>query len=112
KMAGVLGEGRGGRRPAPGQPDSAQNKVFGLTVQAPTDRSVQGVEVVAVAPASPAEDAGIEAGDIIQRIGRTNVTDLAGFRKALEGPKAGDELVVRLRRQGNGVTSIVTLRTP
>jgi len=112
KMAGVLGGRRGGNRPAPGQPDSVQNKVFGLTVQAPTDRSVQGVEVVAVAPASPAEDAGIQAGDIIQRIGRTAVTDLASFRKALEGPKAGDELVVRMRRQGSGNNAIVTLKTP
>jgi Do/DeqQ family serine protease len=111
----LVGGGAGRRdrnRPAPGQPDTAQNKVFGLTVQPPTDRSVQGVEVVAVAPASPAEDALIQAGDIIQRIGRTNITDLASFRKALEGTKAGDELVVRLRRQGNGGHSIVTLKTP
>jgi serine protease Do len=112
KMGDVLGGGRGRNRPAPGQPDTAQDKVFGLTVQPPTDRSAQGLEVVAVAPASPAEDAGIEAGDIIQRIGRTNVTDLPSFRKALEGSKAGDDLVVRIRRQGSGTTAIVTMRTP
>jgi len=112
KMADVLG-GRGrNSRPAPGQPDSAQDKRFGLTVQPPTDRTVQGVEVVAVSPASPAEDAGIQAGDILQRIGRTNITDLASFRKALEGSKPGDELVARIRRQGSGNNAIVTLRTP
>jgi serine protease Do len=82
---------------------------FGLTVQQPNDASVKGVEVVAVAPGSPAEDAGIRAGDVIQKVGRTEITNLASYRKAMEAVPESEAVVLRVRAQG-GSTGIRILR--
>jgi serine protease Do len=104
--------GRRGERPEPGQPSSYEDRKFGLSVQPASEGRVRGVEVVAVAPGSPAEDANIQAGDIIQRIGRTDVTDVASFRRALEGLRTDDEVVVRVYNQAASTNRFTTMRVP
>jgi Do/DeqQ family serine protease len=104
--------GRGGQGGAQGaEPERAEPMAgkFGLTVQQPNDASVKGVEVVAVAPGSPAEDAGIRAGDVIQKVGRTEITNLASYRKAMEAVPESEAVVLRVRAQG-GSTGIRILR--
>lgn len=93
---------------APARPEPMAGK-FGLTVQAPTDPSVKGVEVVAVAPGSPAEDAGIRAGDVIQKVGRTEVAGLDAYRRAIDAAPASEAVVLRVRTQA-GSTGIRILR--
>jgi serine protease Do len=111
QLAGLLGGRRGGERPAPGQPAAEENRKLGLTVRPPTDRNVRGIEVVAVTPGGAAEDAGLATGDIIQRIGQTNVTDVASFRRATDNVRAGEELVLSVRRQ-TGSNQFLVLRAP
>lgn len=52
----------------------------------------EGVVVVAVKSGSPADDAGLSAGDVIVEINRQKVSNLAGYQKAVKGLK-GDVLV-------------------
>jgi serine protease Do len=110
ELARLVGR-RNGQNQSDGNeaPQGSRSK-FGLTVQAPSEASEKGVEVVAVAPGSPAEDAGIQAGDIIQKVGRTEVTDLASFRRAMDGANENDPLVVRVKVQRTGNTAIRILR--
>ena len=52
---------------------------------------VDGVWVIEVEPGSPAEDAGLQAGDLIVSVEGTDVTDPAQVDEALDGADAGSE---------------------
>jgi len=69
-----------------------------------------GVEVVSVAPGSPAADAGISAGDLIQKVGRTEITDVASFRRAMAAANETQPLILRVRVARTGTTAIRILR--
>jgi serine protease Do len=112
QLARLDGGARGGERPAPGQPATVQDKKFGITVQPSSDNRVKGVEVVAVTPGGAAEDARLDAGDVIQRIGRTEITDVASFQKVLAAARSGEELVVQVRSQAGGINRYLVLRAP
>jgi Do/DeqQ family serine protease len=101
----------GGNTPGGGEaePATARGK-FGLTVKQADDPSLRGVEVAAVAPGSPAEEAGISVGDLIQRVGRTSTPDLASFRRAMEAADEKSAIVLRVRFQRTGSTGTVPLR--
>jgi serine protease Do len=102
------GQGGPGQGEEQARPEPMVGK-FGLTVQQPSDASVKGVEVVAVAPGSPAEDAGIRAGDVIEKVGRTEVKSLAEYRKAIDAAPEREALILRVRAQ-SGSTGIRVLR--
>ena len=57
-----------------------------------------GVRLTGVRAGSPADDAGIEAGDILIGIGDFTITDLYEMTDALRAYKPGDRVVIRLRR--------------
>jgi serine protease Do len=59
-----------------------------------------GVYVTEVDPGSPADQTGIQQGDIILRVNRKRVTDLSDFNKALSKIKPG-EIVAFLIRRGD-----------
>jgi len=80
---------------------------LGLTVQDMTpeiagelglDRDTTGVVVSSVVPGSPAEEAGLRAGDLIQMVGNTPVANVAEFRKQLGNRPAGESVLVLVRR--------------
>nr|AIA11915.1 PDZ domain protein [uncultured bacterium] len=102
------GQGGEGQEGEPARPEPMAGK-FGLTVQQPADAAVKGVEVVAVAPGSPAEEAGIRAGDIIEKVGRSEVANLSAYRKAIDAAPDTEAVVLRVRAQG-GSTGIRILR--
>jgi serine protease Do len=90
---------------------SASEKVpgkFGLAVR--PSATGPGVEVASVAPGSPAADAGISAGDLIQKVGRTEITDLASFRRAMTAADEKQPLVIRVRFARTGASAIRILR--
>ena len=60
--------------------------------------SPDGVRLTGVRAGSPADDAGIEAGDILIGIGEFTITDLYEMTDALRAYKPGDRVVIRLRR--------------
>jgi S1-C subfamily serine protease len=60
---------------------------------------------------SPAEKAGIRAGDVIVRMGEMEVRDLQGLTDALRAHKPGDVVPVTVLRDGASVTVTATLST-
>ena len=68
-----------------------------------------GVLLSGVRPGSPAEQAGIKAGDVVVRIGTHEVPDLQAMTDALRAHAPGDVVEVAVRRNGELVTMKVTL---
>ncbi len=71
----------------------------------------RGVEVGSVQPGSPAETAGVLAGDVVLRVGARDVSsaDVARVARLLRGP-AGSEIAVALRR-GSATRTVTLTRT-
>jgi serine protease Do len=99
------------------QPDAESGSpAFGLTVQAMTkDLAEQygvepdsGVIVTAVERDSPADENGVQPGDIITQINRQPVTNLKQFRQALKAADARKGLMFNLT--SNGSNRMVILR--
>lgn len=70
-----------------------------------------GVKLTGVREGSPAERAGIRAGDVIVKLGEMDVHDLQGLTNALRAHKPGDTVPVVLLRDGQRLTVTVTLGT-
>jgi serine protease Do len=66
-------------------------------------RVTEGVIVARVEDGSPAEEAGIQRGDVIREINRQKVRAMADFEKITKDTKEGDRLTVLLQR---GVMSL------
>ena len=58
---------------------------------------------------SPAMAAGIQSGDVVTRVGNTDITTYNEFLEVLRSSKPGDVLTVRLTRQGHEMRVDVTL---
>ncbi|HET7921689.1 MAG TPA: DegQ family serine endoprotease [Gammaproteobacteria bacterium] len=69
--------------------------VSNLDASSPLYGEVKGVQVTGVARNSEAFQAGLRPGDVITAVNRAPVTDVAGFRKALDKTKGGVALRVR-----------------
>ena len=59
-----------------------------------------GVAISGVRPASPAEKAGLKAGDVILRFAGVDVKTLEDLTFALRSKRAGDRVVVTIVREG------------
>ena len=70
-----------------------------------------GVRLSGVRAGSPGEKAGLKAGDIITRIGRSAVPDLQGMTDALRAHRPGDVVEITVTREGKPVTVQATLGT-
>jgi len=57
----------------------------------------KGVVVTGVEPGSPAAEAGISPGDVIQSVNRVSISSLNEFQKAMKKVKPGDTMVLRVR---------------
>ncbi len=69
-------------------------------------RDTRGVVVSEVQPGSPADDAGLRQGDVIQEVNHKSVTDVDGFRQAVNA--AGTQpLVLLVNRGGNNLYVVV-----
>lgn len=68
-----------------------------------------GVAVVEVKSGGAADKAGIEAGDIITRLGDTDITTITSLSEALAADSPGDEVTVTYTRDGAEDTADVTL---
>jgi Do/DeqQ family serine protease len=67
----------------------------------------KGVLVRRVVPNSPAAQAGIRAGDIIEKLNGQAVTDADSVQKAVESSTIGTDLRMELRRNGQNVAIAV-----
>lgn len=92
-------QGRGGDRPYFGSiPDFAQDQ--------------PGYALMGVSKDSPAERAGLKAGDIIVQLGESRIGNLDDFDSALRKFKAGNKVPVTVRRGKEEVKLDVTLDPP
>lgn len=66
-------------------------------------RGASGVIVASVDPEGMAAEAGIEKGDIIVSINRRAVTDIAGFRQALQAADKTGSITILARRGGMSI---------
>ena len=69
--------------------------------------NTKGVVVSGIDPASPAADAGLQEGDVIQEVNHQPVTGVDGFNRAMQS--AGNQPVVLLIDR-NGTTSFVVVQ--
>jgi aminopeptidase YwaD len=67
-----------------------------------------GLKLDGVRPGSPAERAGLKAGDIVVKLGKTAVKNVYDYTYALEGLRAGEETEMDIRRDGQLITLKIT----
>ncbi|HET7754647.1 MAG TPA: M20/M25/M40 family metallo-hydrolase [Anaeromyxobacteraceae bacterium] len=73
------------------------------------ERKEPGVAITGVRPGSPAEKAGLAAGDVLHRIGGTTIVSLADVAVALRSHRPGDTVEVEYARGAKRETVKVTL---
>ncbi len=62
------------------------------------DADARGVVVSSVTPGSPAEEAGVRPGDLIEMVGNKSVTNVADFRRQLADRAKNESVLVLVRR--------------
>lgn len=70
---------------------------------------VEGVQLTGVREGSPAQKAGLRAGDIIVKFGGHSVRNVEDYAVALSGHRAGDVVEIVVRRAGAVATLMATL---
>jgi S1-C subfamily serine protease len=83
---------------------------FGLLVPDRGITGVAGIPVVDVRPGGPADNAGIEKGDLLLAIGDRPLESIHDLSTRIAQLAAGDTVTVKIRR-GNGQVAAVTLTT-
>jgi serine protease Do len=68
---------------------------------------VKGIAVAQVAPGSPAEDAGLSSGDVIQEINRKPVTSADQFRSDVQQAPAGKDVLLLVWANGGASYRVV-----
>ncbi|HJR62817.1 MAG TPA: M28 family peptidase [Gemmatimonadaceae bacterium] len=100
-------------RTAPPAPVASSGRGYGAYFGSIPDMGavdVNGVRVTGVREASPADSAGVRAGDVIVEFGGRPVKDLYEFTDALRAHKPGDTVNVVVVRDGRRMTLRATLR--
>ncbi|MEV0169602.1 trypsin-like peptidase domain-containing protein [Streptomyces sp. NPDC050803] len=84
---------------------------LGITARTVVDDDYRaaGVAVVEVKDGGAADEAGIEPGDIITKLGDTDITTVTSLAEALASEQPGDEVAVTYTRDGGEKTVDVTL---
>lgn len=97
--------------PAPAGDQPAVTSGYGAYLGTIPDMSENpgGVGITGVRSGSPAEKAGLKAGDVIVRMGGTEVKDLMAMTEVLRAHKAGDTIEIVVRRDGAEVVTHATL---
>ncbi|WP_144060014.1 S1C family serine protease [Rhodopirellula sallentina] len=60
-------------------------------------------------PGSPADDAGIEAGDVVERFGDVQITDFESLKAAVSDTMPGERVKVWVRREGRLIQVVVEI---
>jgi hypothetical protein len=96
-----------GRPPAPPDRDAGYGAYLGTVPDfAPVER---GVRLNGVSPGSPAERAGLRAGDVIVGLGDREIEDLRALAEALRAHAPGTAVEVRFLRDGRAQSVTVVL---
>ncbi|TFG92526.1 MAG: PDZ domain-containing protein, partial [Syntrophobacterales bacterium] len=57
-----------------------------------------GVVITQVASGSPAEEAGMQAGDIVRQVNRSRISSLEEYRSVMSRAVSGDSVLVLIQR--------------
>ncbi|MEO0652491.1 MAG: PDZ domain-containing protein, partial [Planctomycetota bacterium] len=68
-----------------------------------------GIGVASVTEGSPAEQAGVQAGDVLLRWNGAKITDITEWMQMLATHEVGDEVAVGVKRNGEELTLTATL---
>ena len=66
---------------------------------------IPGLKLTGVRAGSPADSAGLKAGDVVVELAGKPVTDLQSYSDALYGNKPGDEITIVIVRNGERITT-------
>ncbi len=91
------------------KPDQENSRKLGLSIQTLSSdlakqlnlKNEHGVVVTEVTPGSPADDAGLQRGDVIKEINRTEVHTAGDFQTATQGVPAGASIALLVKRGAN-----------
>jgi membrane-associated protease RseP (regulator of RpoE activity) len=86
---------------------ASQTAYLGVVVQDSSDPA--GAEVVRVAPDSPADEAGLEAGDVITTVDDDEVNDAAALTQRIRSLDPEDEVTIEYERDGDEHTAEIRL---
>ena len=89
------------------KPTSGGFRVYLGTIPNYADQS-GGMKLDGVRPGSPADRAGLRAGDLITRLGKTPVKNVYDYTYALGELRAGEEVEIAIRRDGRDMVLKIT----
>lgn len=75
-------------------------RIYLGTIPDYTQEGVKGVRITGTSAQSPAEKAGLVAGDIIVELAQTKIENLYDYVYCLQAMKAGQETTIKIQRQG------------
>jgi membrane-associated protease RseP (regulator of RpoE activity) len=101
------GNGNGGRQPTIPGPGRLQGGFLGVV--STTSTSPDGARVTQVVSDSPADDAGLQADDVITKVDGDAVTSPAELAQRIQAKDAGDTVKVTYVRDGDTKTADVRL---
>jgi serine protease Do len=111
----TLGELPGSEEPARRSGHSESGALSGLSVEELTPAvaqrlglppNVDGVVVARVASGSPAADAGVQPGDVIEQVNRKPITSVSEFRAAVREAGDGALLMMVTNRRGSFLVTV------
>jgi len=105
-----------GKETAMAPPEDTSGQKWGMIVQDLTpqladrlgfDSSQKGIVITKVQPASPAADAGLKPGDVIEEANRGQVDSVRDFTQALQSTKHKDRLLLLVKRGDGAFYSVL-----
>jgi membrane-associated protease RseP (regulator of RpoE activity) len=104
---GGNGSGSGDSRPTPPAPTPTSRVYLGVAVA--RESGTDGARVTQVVSGSPADEAGLEVGDVITAVDGTTVADATELATAIQDHDAGDTVTITYDRDGAVATATVEL---
>ena len=96
-------------RPAPNAEPDESDDAEDLTNDAPTAHNLPGILIRGVADDSPAQKAGVQGGDILLEVAGQKVDSLEGVNALVKKREPGEEIQIKLEREGEPLTKRVRL---
>ena len=92
------------RPPSPGQASSSSSG-YGPYLGSIPDMTPRdfGLRLTGVREGSPADEAGLQAGDVVVEFDGNEITDIYAYTYALQARSAGDEVIIVVERDGERV---------
>jgi membrane-associated protease RseP (regulator of RpoE activity) len=107
---GPGGQGGGQGPSTPQVPGTSNGAFLGVSTQAASNGQ-QGVPVAAVQSGSPADQAGLKAGDVITAVDGNSVTDPSQLSQAIRSHQSGEQVTITYTRNGTSAQVQVKLGT-